>query len=40
VGAGLGLAIAREILDRHGGTIAVANREGGGLRQSVSLLLG
>ena len=34
-GAGLGLAIANEILQREGGSIALANRSGGGLRQTV-----
>ncbi|AHF92091.1 histidine kinase [Opitutaceae bacterium TAV5] len=31
-GVGLGLAIARTIMHAHGGEIALANREGGGLR--------
>ncbi len=36
-GTGLGLALAREITEAHGGRVLLANREGGGLR--VSLLL-
>jgi Histidine kinase-, DNA gyrase B-, and HSP90-like ATPase len=36
-GAGLGLAIAREIVVRCGGGIAIRNRDGGGLVQTVTL---
>jgi signal transduction histidine kinase len=36
-GAGLGLTIAREIIQRAGGTISISNRQGGGLRQIVEL---
>jgi signal transduction histidine kinase len=34
-GAGLGLAIAKEIIERYGGTITLENRPGGGLQQRV-----
>ncbi len=34
-GAGLGLAIAKEIIERCGGTIRLENRPGGGLVQTV-----
>jgi signal transduction histidine kinase len=35
-GAGLGLAIAKEIIERYGGTITLENRPGGGLLQTVA----
>ena len=38
-GAGLGMAIAKEIVDQAGGSIVVANRKGGGLDQTIRLPL-
>jgi signal transduction histidine kinase len=38
-GAGLGLAIARHLIQGHGGAIAVEDRPGGGARFRVSLPL-
>ena len=39
-GSGLGLAVARAIVQRHDGTIRLEDRTGGGLRVRVSLPLG
>ena len=39
-GFGLGLAIARRAITAHGGRIAAANREGGGLVVEIEVPLG
>ncbi|TMA79750.1 MAG: hypothetical protein E6J72_10395, partial [Deltaproteobacteria bacterium] len=36
-GTGLGLAVARQIVEAHGGRIAVADRPGGGARFVIRL---
>ncbi len=36
-GTGLGLSLARQVVERHGGKIVAENREGGGARLQVSL---
>ncbi|GGY39345.1 sensor histidine kinase [Pseudoduganella albidiflava] len=38
-GHGLGLAIARQVVQQHGGTIGAANRDGGGLCVEIALPL-
>lgn len=38
-GSGLGLALARAIVEAHGGSLTLANREGGGLRAVMKLPL-
>jgi two-component system, OmpR family, sensor histidine kinase KdpD len=39
-GIGLGLSIARQLVEAHGGQIVAQNREGGGARFSIRLLIG
>jgi signal transduction histidine kinase len=39
VGTGLGLSISRQIVDMHGGTIDIGNREGGGARVTITFKL-
>jgi len=36
-GTGLGLAVVRSVVRAHGGEVTIANREGGGLRATVTL---
>src|SRR5699024_10101273 len=39
-GSGLGLAIVREVVTRHGGTLVLGERSGGGLRVEIHLPAG
>jgi signal transduction histidine kinase len=39
VGTGLGLSISRQIVDMHGGTIEIGNRDEGGARVTITLKL-
>lgn len=36
-GVGLGLAVVRTVVDRHGGTLALGDRDGGGLEATVTI---
>jgi two-component system, NtrC family, sensor histidine kinase HydH len=36
-GTGLGLAVAKQVVERHGGTIEAANRDGGGAEFRISI---
>lgn len=38
-GTGLGLYIARDLAQRHGGQVSLVNRPGGGLRATLTLPL-
>ena len=40
VGTGLGLSMAKMIIDRHGGVVAIKNVEGGGVLATVALKAG
>jgi signal transduction histidine kinase len=38
-GMGIGLAVSRQIVEAHNGTIDIANRDGGGLKVAITLLI-